>query len=324
MRKIPYYIVDVFTDKPLGGNPLAVFPDRSLLHENELQRIAQEMNLSETVFVEEPKADGALKRLRIFTPSSELPLAGHPVVGTWYLLANKGLFDFEKAVEEKLAYVVKSENLPEKVIFRHELGAGVFPVTFFREKGEVGGVIMDQDKPKFGDTIRDVDDIAKALGIEKQSITSSFSLPQAVSTGIPILMVPLNTRNTLSDCALDIVTARKICEQHDVVGLYAFTRDATVDTEMAFVSTRGFFPEVGVMEDAATGSAAGCLGAYLAHNGILTGKQTVAFQIEQGADMGRPSRIGVEITFADGNIERVRVGGSAVITAQCEMYLPEL
>ena len=323
MRRIPYYILDVFTDSPLGGNPLAVFPDRSRLAESELQKVAAEMNLSETVFVQDAQEEGALKRLRIFTPKSELRLAGHPVIGTWFLFASRSLLDWEAAERDGLCYVVKHDELPDKVIFRHELGAGVFPVTFFRDRGEVGGVVMDQDQPEFGEPLAaDVETVAAAVSLDKGSITGSFSMPMIVSTGVPVLIVPLGTRNDLSACQVDMVAYQELRKKHKFMGIYAFTRDATVDTEMAFVSARGFYPEEGIPEDPATGSAAGCLGAYLVQNNILQPKQTVAFQIEQGVDMGRPSRIGVELTMAEGKIERVRVGGSAVVVAEGTLLLP--
>lgn len=322
MRRIPYFIVDVFTDRQLGGNPLAVFPDRSQLQELELQQIAAEMNLSETVFVQEPSDEAALKRLRIFTPRKELPLAGHPVIGTWYLLASRDLVNIDDAVRSKKAYVVKHENLPEKIIIRHELGVGLLPVTIYRDKGEIGGIVMDQDQPKFGEDIKDVSLIAEALGLESRMISGTFQLPRAVSTGINILIVPLTTRNALSAVTVNLAAFEKVVEEHNVVGIYTFTRDATVDTEMALVSARGFFPTLGVPEDPATGSAAGCLGSYLASTGVLPAKKTVAFQIEQGVDMGRPSRIGVEITSSEGKVSRVRVGGSAVVTAESTLLLP--
>lgn len=324
MRRIPYFIVDVFTDKRLGGNPLAVFPDRSQLREHELQHIALEMNLSETVFVQEPSDEAALKRLRIFTPRRELPFAGHPVIGAWYLLASKGLVNFDEAVSHKKAYVVHHENLPEKIIIRHELGVGLLPVTIYRDKGEIGGVVMDQDQPKFGKDIKDVSLIAEALGLDNTMITGTFQLPMAVSTGINILIVPLTTRNALSAVTVNLAAFEKVVEEHNVVGIYTFTRDATVDTEMALVSARGFFPTLGVPEDAATGSAAGCLGSYLAKTRVLPAKQTVAFQVEQGIDMRRPSRIGVEITSTEGEVARVRVGGNAVVTAESTLLLPRL
>lgn len=322
MRTISYYLLDVFTDAPFGGNPLAVFPDCSRISDDELQLIARQLNLSETTFVMPAEKDQALKRLRIFTPVSELPLAGHPVVGTWYLLASEGMVDFDDAVEKKLAYIAESEGGVEKLIFQHQLNVGVLPVTIFRKDGRVSGVVMDQDKPWFGDEIRDVEDIAAALGHNRNAVTSSFSLPRAVSTGLKMLVVPLSTRNQLANIQLDSVAAAAVTRKHDVQGIYAFTRDATVDTEQAFVSARGFFPELGIIEDPATGSAAGCLGAYLVKAGIISGKKIVAFQVEQGADMGRPSRIGVEVTMADGDIERVRVGGSSVIISKSEFHLP--
>lgn len=322
MRTIPFYLLDVFTDEPFGGNPLAVFPDCDQIKEEEFQLIAREMNLSETVFVFPPSKEPALKKLRIFTPAKELPLAGHPVVGAWYALAAKGHVDFARAHEEKQAYVIEQDGGVEKIVFQHELNVGILPVTVFKLKDDISGVVMDQDKPVVGPEITDVEPIAQCLGHTKAAITSSFSLPRTSSTGLKVLVVPLANRNQLSNIELDPLKAAEIINKYEVEGIYAYTRDATVDTEQAFVSARGFFPTLGILEDPATGSAAGCLGAYLVETGIIAGKKVAAFQIEQGMDMGRPSRIGVEVTKADGAIERVRVGGSSVILSESEFYLP--
>jgi trans-2,3-dihydro-3-hydroxyanthranilate isomerase len=322
MRRIPYFVLDVFAERQLGGNPLAVYPDSSQLQEEELQRIAAEMNLSETVFVQESTEKTAVRRLRIFTPRAELPLAGHPVVGTWHLLASKDLVDFETAIAGGLAEIVRDESSLEKLVFRHELGAGVFPVTIYRQNSAIHSVVMDQDKPQFGDQVTDLDLVARALRIDKSLITASLSLPQPVSTGIWILIVPLSTRSALSYCAPNAALFTELYETYKVVGALAYTRDIAGDSQSAFASARGFFPYLGVPEDPATGSAAGCLGSYLAKNKILPSKPTVAFQIEQGVDMGRAGRINVEISMSGDDIQRVRVGGTAVITAEAELILP--
>ncbi len=321
MRRVRYFVVDVFSKRPLAGNPLAVFPDRSLLRENELQRVARELNLSETVFVEPSGEEGALRRLRIFTPAAELPLAGHPVIGTWHLLAERGIVDFDEALREGLVESEAADGGGEKLRFRHELKAGVLPMTIYRDGGAVSAVAMDQAPPEFGEEVRDLGLAAEAVGVDEADIESTGLLPQAVSTGMFILMLPLATRDALSGVRLDLAAVERLCGEAGCGGIYAHTREA--EEEWAFVRARGFFPGFGVPEDPATGSAAGCLGAYLARHRVLDARGTVAFHIEQGYEIGRPSRIGVEVTEENDEVTRVRIVGSAVVVAEAEMLLPD-
>jgi trans-2,3-dihydro-3-hydroxyanthranilate isomerase len=323
MRKIRYFTVDVFTDERFGGNPLAVFPDASTLNDKEMQQLARELNLSETVFVLPPVADEAVKKLRIFTPGKELPLAGHPVVGTWFLLASQGLIDLEKEIAAgKIIKETLSDGL-EKLTLMQELAAGVLPVMLIRSEGKISSVIMQQAAAEIGDEIKDVEQIAAAIGLKKYAITASMVFPRVVSTGIPVLIVPLGGQADLDKITLSMEPFRQVVEELDVNGIYAYTRDMSSGSEAAFVSARGFYPTLGVWEDAATGSAAGSLGAFLSHNRILRPKgDSSAFLIEQGVAMGRSSQISVEVTKKGEQIDKVRVGGSAVLMSQGEFLLP--
>lgn len=321
MRRVKYYVVDVFTDRPLAGNPVAIFPDRSDLREDELQRIAKELNLSETVFVEESNQQGALRRLRIFTPASEIPLAGHPVVGAWFLLASDNLVDIEGALSERLAEIETTDESIEKITFKHELGVGILPVTLYREGGDFTNVVMEQARPQFGEEILDIGLVGEALGIDKSAIKKTGLPCLPVSTGIRFLIVPVADRGSLANVSLNLTAFDELCTAADCIGVYAFTLDASEN--WALVRTRSFVPAAGVPEDPATGSAAGCLGAYLARQNVIEAEPTAAFRIEQGYEMGRPSRIGVEVTREAGEIARVRIVGSAVKVAEAEMILPD-
>ena len=321
MRRLGYFVLDVFSEMPLCGNPLAVFPDRSQLRDEELQRVARELNLSETVFVEPSSEEGALRRLRIFTPQKELQMAGHPVIGTWYLLASRGIVDFKDALEDGMALLELSEGGTEALSFRHELGVGVLPMTVYRNGGVVSAVAMDQAKPEFGEEIRNLGLAAEALGVDEEDIRSSGLLPQPVSTGQYNLMLPLATRAALSGIRPNISIVMQLCSNFDCGGIYAFTREAK--EAWAFARARGIFFPLGIPEDPATGAAAGSLGAYLARHHVIDSRTTATFEIEQGYEMGRPSRIGVEITEDDGEIVRVRVFGSAVVVAEAELLLPD-
>ena len=155
MREYAFLQVDVFTDRPFGGNPLAVFPDATGLTDEEMQLLTREMNLSETTFVLPPEADGADFKVRIFTPAKEVPFAGHPVVGTHWVLAHLG-----RVVLEEPATCV-----------RFELGVGVLPAELLVSAGLVQRVVMEQDRPTFHAVLDDVTDLADGLGLPSAAIT---------------------------------------------------------------------------------------------------------------------------------------------------------
>src|SRR5262245_5286617 len=176
MATYQFYKLDVFTSTPLEGNPLAVFPDGTGISDVTMQRIAREMNLSETTFV--LPSDKAAKRVRIFTPANELPLAGHPVIGTWWLLA-----------EQKL--VPLPENGPAEIM--QELKAGILPVDIEMKGGRPARVVMTQKPPEFGESITETAKLGKALGGDGRTVKKSPA-PQLVSTGLgPQLMIPVRS-----------------------------------------------------------------------------------------------------------------------------------
>ena len=322
MRRIGYCVVDVFTDRPLAGNPVAVFPDRSKLREDELLPIARELNLSEIVIVEEPRDKSALKRLRIFSHSGELPLAGHPVVGAWHLLADRGFVDLDAAVASGLARRKKEGNDFEEIFFSQELAAGVLELSIYRAAGKVKEVVMDQLPPTFHGSVSDLELIAGAMGIDAQAIRATGLPAEVVSTGgTPKIMIPLATVKDLESVRLDLARFNRLCEITQSRGIYIFTRESP--QEWALVRARCFSQAIDGREDPATGSAAGCLGGYLVRSGVLGTAPKAEFFIAQGFEIGRPSRIGVEVTADAERITRIRVLGSAVVVAEAELILPE-
>ena len=303
MRKYAFYQLDVFTDKRFFGNPLAVFPEAKGLSGEEMQKIAQEMNLSETVFVFRSKR--ALRQLRIFTPTQELPLAGHPVVGTWNLLSHLGV------VEKTDSGTVHIEQ---------ELNLGVLPVEieFVDDKPSV--VTMTQGAFEPGSIINEAAEIAElalGLGITRNDLKTSESLPiQVVSTGIKSLVVPIKSLAVLERCRINPSILSKVYLRYGAVGCFPFTFETLEDTSS--IHARFFAPDDGIFEDSATGSAAGSLSGYLVHYGAIDKNQ---FIIEQGDFMGRPSRIRAEVIGEKGNVEKVKIGGQSVIIAKGEIYL---
>ena len=294
MREFEYFVLDVFTNEPFSGNPLAVFPTGSGLSSSEMQSIASEFNLSETVFVLE--SDLALRRLRIFTPSQELPLAGHPVVGTWHLLA-------------KLGVVPATEN--GVVEIEHELSIGVLPVSLQFLDSKVSRVEMKQGEFEAVDEIEEESrkqELAAALGVSISDIgNSKTSICQVVSTGIRSIAVPVSSLEVLKNCSVDANRLSKFYLPFGAVGCYVFCFE-TFEPE-SLVHARFFAPADNIPEDPATGSAAGALSGYLVHNDIVKERE---FTIEQGDIMGRPGRIEASVRGSKGNVESVRIGGNAV------------
>lgn len=302
MKNYTFYQLDVFTEKAFCGNPLAVFPEAEGLSEEEMQTIAREMNLSETVFV--LPSEKALRRLQIFTPKQELPLAGHPVVGTWNLLARLGV-------------TPQSEN--GRVQIEQELKLGVLPVEIeFRDR-EPFRVVMTQGKFEAGEIIsgeREIEKLAAGLGLEIKDLDVRGHLPiQTVSTGIKALAVPIVSLEKLSRCRINSQLLSETYLAHGAIGCYAFAFE-TIE-ENSRIHARFFAPDDGIAEDAATGSAAGSLSGYLVHHNALDAGK---FIIEQGDFMKRPSRILAEVAGENGTIEKVKIGGNSVVVAKGELY----
>lgn len=280
-----FYTLDVFTNNRFEGNPLAVFTDGDGLSDDQMLAIAREMNLSETVFVQKPTNEEALARLRIFTTKEELKLAGHPVIGTWFLLAELG--------------VVPAQDGGVHVL--QETGAGVLPVEIRFKDGRPQRVTMTQKEAVFKPAKINKKKLASALGLSPRDFDTKLQ-PEFVSTGIFNLMVPLRSRTALGKIAMNMAELRELQGKNATMA-YCF---ALGGNGKAF--SRGMLPWE-LYEDAATGSAAGSLGAYLVRNGKLAPGHTLT--IQQGAEMGRPSHLEVEVTQSGKKLVP-RVSGAAV------------
>jgi len=279
VRRFRYVIADVFTDEPLAGNPVAVFTDGRDLSEVDMQAIARETNLSETVFVLPATTDDADVRIRIFTPAVELPFAGHPTLGSAFVLGGP----------------------LQKIVIRLETGAGVVPVTLDREGAKIVFGRMEQPVPPW-QAVEDPASIFAALGVE--------------GSNLPVVRYDLGPGHVY--IALDSPDAVQRLAP-DIGALAAATPDgancfAHVDGNRW--KTRMFAPNHGVNEDPATGSAAGPLAIHLARHGrIPFGEQ---IEISQGAEINRPSTIYATVEGEGDRIDRVEVGGSAVLVARGE------
>src|ERR1700723_3886185 len=279
------YTLDVFTTRPFAGNPLAVVTDGDGIPTAKMQAIAREMNLSETVFIQRPTNNRALARLRIFTTTQELPLAGHPVIGTWFLLAQLGV-------------VPASEG---SVHILQQTGAGILPVEISFHDGRPVRVTMTQKSAKFRPAKIPRKALAASFGLNAGDIAADLPV-EAVSTGIFNLMVPIASRKALGKIAMNMMDTAKLMRGTAQMA-YCFTLGGHGQ-----VFSRGMLPWGGY-EDPATGSAAGSLGAYLVrHEKLCAGEQ---LKILQGVEMKRPSHIEVVVDQAGAKLTP-RVSGSAV------------
>ncbi len=293
--------VDVFTDRPYAGNPLAVFTEPGDLSSERMQRIARELNLSETTFVLSPTLEGADFKVRIFTPMQELPMAGHPTLGTADVLARQGRI----ARQGDVSHVVFEE------------GVGPIPVEIHWEDDRPGRIVMTQPEPVFGRILDDRAAIAAMISLEESDLAE---LPvRVVSTGPPILFIPLAGLAAAEAASLRLTEWQELLAGTDAETMLLFsleTRDPSAD-----VHARLFAPAFGIPEDPATGGAAGPLGAYLVHEGVLGRDGHARFSIEQGLEMGRPSRLEVEIDHPDASWS-IRVGGRSARVATGELVPP--
>ncbi len=302
MREYEYYQVDVFTSEPFTGNPLAIIPDAEGLTPQEMMMIAREFYLPETAFVVPPETPEASFRMRIFTPTVELPFTGHPVVGGLWVMAELGKVELTEPVTTVC----------------YEQGVGPLTADIHVKDGRVDYVMMDQCSPVFLAELKNVKSLASALGVNPDEITRTGLPAQVVSTGMPQLMVPfrsLSAVQRLNAAEMELVSIMKVLNGVGSSFMHVFTTE-TVNPEST-VHARGFAHLVGIPEDPVTGNANGALGAYLVKYGVvpLTGS-TATIVSEQGIEIGRPGSLTVEVDHVNGVPKAVRVGGRCVQVAR--------
>ena len=292
---------DVFTDEALAGNQLAVFLDGRGLSTERMQAIAREMNFSESTFILPPEAAGTDVRMRIFTPSNELPMAGHPTVGSTFALAHTG------AIRTGLSRFVFG------------LGVGPVPVDLEWDGTRLRFAWMTQLKPVFGPAIDAREAVAAAIGLGAADLAPDLPIQQ-VTTGLPFLFVPLRSRDAVDRASCDVSAFRRLKSSNGIdVGIFLFAVLPPGSSETAY--SRMFAPGFGMVEDPATGSASGALGCYLVRHGLVTGDASRRMVSLQGVAMGRPSRIHIAIDSRGDEIVSVKVGGSSVLVARGELLV---
>ena len=292
-----YLHYDVFTSRPLVGNQLAVFPDGRGLTTEQMQAIAREMNFAETTFIlpaERPDTD---IRMRIFTPGVEMPMAGHPTVGSTFALAHSGV-------------IPRGQKQ-----FVFGVNVGPTRVDLEWEGDDLRFVWMTQARPTFGPPVADRAAAAGAVGLREGDLAPGLPI-QEVSCGVPYVLMPLRDRD-----AVDRSTAPSfgfelagVSRAHPAILLFA--HDIRLKPDSTY--SRMFAPGLGVVEDPATGSAAGPLGCYLVEQRLVSGDDALRIVNIQGVKMARDSRIHIAVTGSPGDITDVKVGGAAVLVARGE------
>lgn len=296
--RLDFYTLDVFTDSRFGGNPLAVVLGADELDDAQMQTIAREFNLSETVFIRTAVNSAHTAAIRIFTPLAELPFAGHPSVGTAVLLTE---LKPESSVSEQDSIVTLEQQI------------GVVRVGVRVKPGDAGFAEFDAPMlPKDAGALPPVEKLAAGLGLIPSEIGFENHRARCFAVGPAFAMIPVSTREAIAKARVSPSNWGAAFDEQGIVGAYLYTRQC-LHTNSAF-HTRMFAPGVGVAEDPATGAAAICLAGAMHHFDEFpdgTHKRT----IEQGYEMGRPSKIFVTSVVRGGGLETVRIGGQAVRVA---------
>ncbi|PYR93079.1 MAG: PhzF family phenazine biosynthesis protein [Acidobacteria bacterium] len=304
MRTLRYLHYDVFTDRAFEGNQLAVFPEPAGLTTEEMQRIAREMNFSESTFIFPRETPDTDIRMRIFTPGEELPMAGHPTIGSAFALATEGI-------------IAKGR---ERFVFG--LGVGPTPVTLEWKRDELDFAWMTQKLPAFEGRVTDRPALAASLGLDAADFVEGAPV-EVVSCGVPFLFAPLASRAAVDRVAMNRPAYAACCKAAGLAErpLFLFTLDGGA-TERESIYSRMLAPGFGVAEDPATGSASGPLGCYLAIHRLLPADRLTGFVSLQGAAMQRPSRIHISIGAERDRITSVRIGGRSVLVGKGTLEVP--
>jgi len=291
---VPFFLVDVFADAPLTGNPVAVVADAERIEESVMRAVAREFNQSETTFVLPPTRPEAAWRLRSFTPAgAEVTGAGHNVLGAWWWLATTGRIELDAEGGAAVA---------------QEIGDRVLPVEVRGRNGRPEAIVIEQAPPELGRTVTDRDELARALGFQLGAADAFDDVPaQVVSTGAAHLLVPARDRAVVDRARPDAPRLAAALAQVGGQGCYLYCLDPVDPAAVAYA--RFFNPTVGIWEDPATGSAAGPLVSRLVALGVVPDGAPVL--VEQGYAIGRPSRIRVQVSG-----KRVQIGGAAVVVAE--------
>lgn len=300
-----YVTADVFTDRVFGGNPLAVVLEADGLSTREMQAIASEFNYSETTFVLPPRDPSHTARVRIFTPRAEVPFAGHPNVGTAFVLGRRRT----------------TERAGDQARFLFEEDAGLVPVTVLREEETVVGAELTAPQPLTRGALVPPAQVAACLGLSAADVRTDRHPPQVISVGLPFLAAEVATRTALRAATPNLTALADVLPPVGTDALYLYTRDAGGSDIPGDLHARMFAPLGGVTEDPATGSATAAAAALLADLAPDADLELV-LNIVQGEDMGRPSLLRARVVKRQGTLRAVHVGGRCVEVMAGVLQLP--
>ena len=297
--KYRYYTCDVFTDTRFGGNQLAVLPHADGLSAQQMQQIAREFNFSETTFVF-PSKTGHTRHVRIFTPAREIPFAGHPNVGTAFVLASIGEFG----------------EIKSSVTVTFEEEAGLVSVAIHESDGKIASCELTAPQSvSFGKTLP-VEVVAAAISVDAKDVVTKTHGPQVTSVGLPFVMVELKDRSVLERARINMGGFEALAAQGVMPDVYLYTHGS----DGFDIRARMFAPLSGVLEDPATGSANCALAGLLTHyNAQPNG--SFLWRIAQGVEMGRPSTLIARAEKKDGVVRTTRIGGAAILVSEGVIYL---
>ena len=288
-----YAICDVFTDTRFGGNQLAVLPEAHGLSDRQMQQVAREFNFSESAFVLPPER-GHSRRVRIFTPAAEVPFAGHPNIGTAFVLATMGAFG----------------PVSTAITITFEEKAGLVPITIRQREGRLWCELSAPERLSLGRTVTP-ESLASAVSLDASDVVVTTHLPQVASVGLPFLMAELAGRSALARARVNAPGFDALAAQGVTPDVHLYTRSA----DEFDIRARMFAPFDGVPEDPATGSANCALAGLLSHySDAMDG--TASWRIAQGIEMGRPSVLEASAEKRNGIVVATRIGGSSVLVSE--------
>jgi len=299
-----YLHLDVFTPRPLSGNQLAVFLDPPPWPDETMQAIAREMAFSETTFVYPPTRAGSLAQMRIFTPGGELPMAGHPTIGTTFALA----------LRDRIPHGTKHITL--------DLGVGPTQVDLEWDGAakKLRFAWMTQPRPDFGTVFENRAEAARSLGLDPADLNPDLPI-QIVSCGVPFVYLPLVSHHAVDRAQVDRAAWQRACTANSVPEhkIFVFSIEDR-STAPVRLHSRMFAPLIGITEDPGTGGASGPLGAYLVHHRVAAGP-VCEFLSHQGVAMRRPCEISIRIGSEGKDITRVQIGGTATLVGEASLRL---
>ncbi|NOW05118.1 PhzF family isomerase [Clostridium beijerinckii] len=299
-RKYNLYQVDSFTKEKFTGNPAGVISNADGLTDYEMQKIARELNNSETAFIFSSNSNKYDVQVRFFTPTSEVPICGHATIASHYV----------RAIENEL----------ETSWIYHKTGAGILPVDIIKENNDYK-IIMTQGKIEFGEIIDGInkEELLKALKIKESDLLDDYKI-QIVSTGHSKVMIGIKSIETLNTLQPDYSALSKLSEIIKCNGYYIFTTDSKESDIL--IHGRMFAPSIGINEDPVTGNANGPLGAYLVHHNLVKHNNSLfRFKAKQGEAINRPGIIEVEVKIEDNEPTETKVSGDAIIIFKSELLL---